>query len=360
MTRIKRRRPLFLLAPGLAIVLVLWAHAHVHADAPPPTPPSEPTTRTRPAETGAAEAGRQTVTVGLYLQNIPEIDIKSNSFNAEFYLWFRWSGDTDPTLTYQLTNAVSVSDLSQLPIYTDAAGVAKAEELPGGMHLQTFHVYGRFGQPFPLARYPFDNHDIVISIEDAKRPIGRLIHEIDVAGTAKRPDLVIPGWRLGAMQAVLGQTQFATTFGDTRTTGGGETYSRVSFVMHIDRPVVGIVSKTVIPIALILLITFGAFFCQPEDIDARLCLTITALISAVALQMTAATELPPTGSLLLLDQIYILSYVTILAVTFFCIGANRLFHAEKVERAHTLDRWAFRAVASSYFGLLIILVMRAH
>jgi hypothetical protein len=352
---------MFLIAPGCAIVLVLWAQAHVHADTPAPVPPIPPSESApgEPADPAPAAVGPQTVTVGLYLQNIPEIDIKTNSFTAEFYLWFRWQGDLDPTLTFQLTNAVSVADLSRIPIYIDEAGNPKTEMLPGGLKLQTFHVYGRFGHPFPLARYPFDAHDIVISIEDAKLPIGKLVHEIDVSGTAKRPDLSIPGWNLSAMQARLGRTQFATTFGDLRSKNNNETYSRVDFSVHIDRPVVGIVSKTVIPIALILLITFGAFFCQPSDIDARLCLTITALISAVALQITAATELPPTGSLLLLDQIYILSYVTILAVTFFCIAANRLVHADQVERAHVLDRWAFRGVAGGYFGLLILLVARA-
>jgi hypothetical protein len=353
--RTKRPRLLFLVLPAFALAMLLWAHTRVHADTPAP-PPEAPS---RPAPAPATGQPPQTITVGLYLQNIPEIDIRSNSFTAEFYIWFRWSGDIDPTLTYQVTNAVSVADMSRIPIYTDAAGNPVPEIMQDGQKLQSFHIYGRFGHPFPLAKYPFDNHDIVLSIEDAKHSNDRLVHQIDVKGTAIRPDLEIPGWTLSAMHTDLGATQFATTFGDTRTLGDHEAYSRVDFIVHIDRPVVGIVSKTIIPIALILLITFGAFFCQPIDIDARLCLTITALISAVALQITAATELPPTGSLLLLDKIYILSYVTILAVTFCAIAANRLVHAEQVERAHRLDRWAFRFIAGGYFALLIFFVARA-
>ena len=340
--------------PAFALAMLLWAHTRVRAD--PPAPADVPVRQTPAPATGGPA---QTITVGLYLQNIPEIDIKSNSFTAELYIWFRWSGDIDPTLTYQITNAVSVADMSRIPIYTDAAGNPVPEIMPNGEKLQSFHVYGRFGHPFPLAKYPFDDHDIVLSIEDAKHNNRALIHQIDVKGSAIRPDLQIPGWTLSALHSEMGATQFATTFGDTRTPDGHEAYSRVDFIVHIDRPVVGIVSKTIIPIALILLITFGAFFCQPIDIDARLCLTITALISAVALQITAATELPPTGSLLLLDKIYILSYVTILAVTFFAIAANRLVHAEKVEQAHKLDRWAFRGTATISFALLFVFVARA-
>ncbi len=356
----KRTRLLALVVPVAALAVVLWARTGVRADPPVPVP-AIPHAQAAPTTPPAAAGGpAQHVTVGLYLQNISEIDIKSNSFTAELYLWFRWTGDADPTLTYQITNAVNVTDLSQIPIYTDEAGAPRPEVMPDGHKLQTFHIYGRFGHPFPLARYPFDNHDITLSIEDAKRRSWELVHDIDVAGSAIRPDLSVPGWTLGALHAELGETRFATTFGDTRSNADSERYSRVEFTVHIDRPVVGIVSKTVIPIALILLITFGAFFCQPIDIDARLCLTITALISAVALQITAATELPPTGSLLLLDKIYILSYATILAVTFCCIAANRLVHAEQLERAHKVDRWALPVIAIGYFGLLAFFVMKAH
>ncbi len=341
--------------PLFALGMVLWAHTRVHADTPAPTTPTPQAHPTAPP----SEQPRETITVGLYLQNIPEIEIRSNSFTAELYIWFRWTGDIDPTLTFQITNAVSLSDLTKIPVYTDATGNAIPELLPGGEKLQTYHVYGHFGHPFPLAKYPFDDHDIVLSIEDAKHPNDRLVYKIDPNGNGVRPDLAIPGWTLSQMVYELGTTHYASTFGDTRSDQSGDNYSRVDFTVHIDRPVVGIVSKTIIPIALILMITFGAFFCQPVDIDARLCLTITALISAVALQITAATELPPTGSLLLLDKIYILSYVTILAVTFCCIAANRLVHDEKLEKAEKLDRWALRTTAIGYFALLIFFVLRA-
>jgi len=346
--------------PGVALAFLFWANARGHAEppsaAPPVAPaPASPAPPVAPAPSPAR--GPTSVVVGLYIQNIHEIDIKSNSFNAEFYLWFRWKGDLDPTVSYEITNAINPSEMSRIPIYTDAAGTPVPEDQPDGSKLQSFHVYGRFGHPFPLASYPFDSHDIVIAIEDAKHAADELVHEIDAAGTTMRPDLQIPGWKLGAVQFRATHSSFPTTFGDLRVKSAGELYSRVEFTVHIDRPVLGIISKTVIPLALILLITFGAFFCQPTDIDARLCLTITALISAVALQITAATELPPTGSLLMLDKIYNLSYATILAVTFATIWVNRLAHADEPERAARVDRWGFRIIGAAYFGGLALLVL---
>jgi len=351
--------------PGVALAFLLWVNTRGHAEPPAPPAPVPQVQVQSPAATpaatpAAAAPGPTHVVVGLYIQNIHEIDIKSNSFQAEFYIWFRWKGETDPTISYEIANAVNVGELSRIPIYTDATGNPVPEPQPDGSKLQSFHIYGRFGQPFPLASYPFDSHDIVIAIEDAKHAEDELVHEIDAAGTTMRPNLQIPGWKLGAVQFRATHSSFPTTFGDLRVKTAGELYSRVEFTVHIDRPVLGIISKTVIPLALILLITFGAFFCQPTDIDARLCLTITALISAVALQITAATELPPTGSLLMLDKIYNLSYATILAVTFATIWVNRLAHADQPERAAQVDRWGFRLIGAGYFGILALLVLGAR
>jgi hypothetical protein len=337
--------------PALALAVMLMARSGVWGQQPSsPTAPPATTIKPQP-KSGAAP---ETVSIGLYLQNIPEIDIKTNSFSAEFYMWFAWKGELDPTLSYELTNAVNVSELTKIPIFTDAEGNSVPETLPDGRKLQQFHVYGRFGHPFRLTGYPFDSHDITISIEDARHSVEALVHEIDVTGSNINPDLTIPGWSMSKMQSSLKRHKFATNFGDIRTGRGEDIYSKVDFTVHIDRPVVGIVSKTVIPIAIIILITFGAFFLQPNDIDARLCLTITALISAVALQFTAATELPPTGSLLLLDKIYILSYVAILATTFCCIASNRYGNAEKPKSAARVDRIGLILVAAGYFGGLLM------
>jgi hypothetical protein len=349
-------RSLRYLAPAFALLLLCLGRAvPAGTDAQPPAPPT--TKAPTPTDPNAKP---QQVTVGLYLQNVPEIDIKTNSFSAEFYLWFLWGGDLDPTLTYEFTNVVNVSELTKIPIFVDASGASAPELLPDGRHLQQFHVYGRFGHPFPLARYPFDDHEIVISLEDARSSTDALVHVLDQKGTTMRPDLVIPGWDLHPMTTAVGTHRFSSNFGDPRTGRNEDVYSHVDFMMKIERPWVGIVSKTIIPIALIILITFGAFFLQPADIDARLCLTITALISAVALQFTAATELPPTGSLLLLDKIYILSYLAILSVTFASIASNRFVHAEKPKSAAFTDRAGLWFTATAYFGALAFFVLRAR
>jgi hypothetical protein len=169
--------------------------------------------------------------------------------------------------------------------------------------------------------------------------------------------MAIPGWNLGSIGAKVSSVHFPTNFGDTRVSSGMDTYSHVEFSVHVTRPRAGLILKTLVPISIIILITFGALFCKPQDIDARLCLTITALISAVALQYTTSTELPPTGYLLLIDKVYLLSYVVILVTTFLSIFANRLESAGSPDRARRLDRQGLMGLTVLFFGGTIFLAL---
>ncbi len=299
----------------------------------------------------------QTVTVGVYLDHVPELDIKDNSYIADFYIWFLWKGDIDPTQSVEFPNVLDPQSLSKVPVYTDNGGNPKPEVLEDGRSYQSYHVQGRFWHPFPIGDYPFDEQDIALVIEDVKHSSSDLVYQVDRDGSRMRPGLSIPGWNLGSIGATVTTASFPTNFGDPRVSPGKDMYSHLEFRVHVARPIVGLMLKTMVPISIIILITFGAFFCKPEDIDARLCLTITALISAVALQYTTSTELPPTGYLLLIDKVYLLSYAVILLTTFSCIFTNRLETSGSPELASRLDRQGLIGLTILFFGGSIFFVL---
>jgi hypothetical protein len=142
---------------------------------------------------------------------------------------------------------------------------------------------------------------------------------------------------------------YASRFGDPRA-DRNRPYSHVEFGVGISRPVIGLMSKTVLPVCIIILITFGAFFCRPDSLDARLGLTMTSLIAAVALWYTTAFELPPVNYLLLIDKIYILGFLAILTTTTSSIVSSRLARNKRYEAAERLDQLAFWGMMVVYFG----------
>lgn len=310
------------------------------------------------AAAGAREAGL--VHVGMYLRALPELDLKTNSYLADFYLWFRWdrSLGVDPSQTFEFTNAVQSWDLKMQPLYTDAAGSPAPEDLGGGALYQIYHVHGRFQTPFDLHDYPFDRQTVRIELEESESLVDELTYAWDIDGETLHPGLTIPGWTVESSRAEVAGATYPTNFGDTRNRGAHDRYSRFTYLLSVERPIVGYLVKTILPITVVMLITFVCFFIELRYFEGRIGLAITGLISAVALQLTSGSELPDVGYMVLLDKIYNLSYFVIFIALAESVLAVRLSDSGHVELAKRLDRFGVIASALVFFGgsLLVTLL----
>lgn len=310
-----------------------------HEDAPPPPP------------------GPRRVYVGLYLHRVPQLDLGNNSYLADFWLWFRWQGeDLDPSSTFEFLNLYESWDVSREPVYRNEQGEAQAESLPGGWRYQVFHMHARFGHAFDVRAYPFDRQQLEFAVEDSDLDTARMIYVPDTEHTAIDPGLVIPGWSVGRLTASVVTNSYPTNFGDTRRTTGADHYSRVRFVLGVGRPVFGYALTTLLPIGIVMLITFVMFLIDPRYFEGRLGLGITSLLSAVALQLTASGNLPKTGYLVLLDHIYNLSYATILLAILQSVFSVRMHDKEQSARAKRFDLFSLAGLLLFYFGTSGLLI----
>jgi O-antigen ligase len=72
-------------------------------------------------------------------------------------------------------------------------------------------------------------------------------------------------------------------------------------------------TKTFVPIVLIVICAALMYFVRPHYVEGRIGLGITALLTLVALQLTSSAALPDVDYLMMLDKIYLLAYVFIIA-----------------------------------------------
>ncbi len=303
--------------------------------------------------------GPRRVYVGVYAFHVPQLDLSSNAYLVDFWIWFRWKGaDIDPSKTFEFMNQYEAWDLLKQPVYTDESGNAKPDALGGDWFYQVFHVQARFGRPFDVRRYPFDEQELVIAIEDTNSTVSDMVYVPDPGTTAIDPALDIPGWRLVAVRARVSETVYPTNFGDPRRPVGQDRYTRFQYSIHIARPVLGYLATTLLPVSIVMLITFAVFLIPSRYFEGRLGLGITSLISAVALQLTAAGDLPKTGYLVLLDHVYNLSYLVIFIATIESVFAVRLADSEREEASRRLDRWTLAISSTLYFGIVIALILR--
>lgn len=284
-------------------------------------------------------AAPEQVHVGVYVHHVPEIDLKTSTYLGDFFLWFRWSGDDDPTDSLELTNLADASSLQRTLIYVDENGASKPQDLGGGVKYQQVHVQGRFTHPFSIERYPFDEQDILFELEDNKRSSAEMIYVVDTVGRSTvHPGFALAGWDVGQLSLEVSEARYATNFGDARVKAEDQAFAHLRASLHVRRPVWSSLVKTIVPILIVLLITLVVFLIDGKYFDARMGLGITTLISAVALQLTSGASLPDVGYVVLLDKIYNVSYFIIFVALLESVVAVRLVDVDQAARSKRIDR----------------------
>jgi hypothetical protein len=343
-----------------ASVLLPVALAQPQPDGDPATGPSTPS---EADEEAAAEAESERsqpsgelptprpVYVGMYIFHVPELDLSTNSYLVDFYLWFRWQGDDiDPSSTFEFMNLVGGWDLMAITVYTDDEGAPAIEDLGDGWRYQVFHYQGRFGHAFDIRAYPFDSQELVVMLEDTDLVVDDMNYIVDEGTNTLHPGLEIPGWDINGVHAEIIEQDYPTNFGDTRRAPGADRYSRFRYAVRVSRPVLGYAATTLLPIAIVMLITLVMFLIESKYFEGRMGLGITSLISAVALQLIAAGDLPANGYLVLLDHVYNLSYAVIFLSLAESVISVRIHDRGEVERARRLDLLTMVAMLALFFG----------
>ncbi len=270
------------------------------------------------AQGGAQTPGPIKVTVGAYVNDIQAIDLQSHSYVVDLYVWFRWTDRSyDPTETFEFMNTFDPEAHVQTVLYDEP------QEQPDGSLYAIVRHQGAFSNKFDVAQYPFDNQAIIVAIEDSEYSNADLVFSLDDKPLTLNPDIRLPGYTVGKSHARVTAKSYATNFGDLSEPA--ETpYSRASLVVPIKRPAVSGGVKVFLPVVLIILCAMLALMLDPVHVDARIGLSITALLTLVATQFTAAGNLPEVAYLTMLDQIYIASYIFILVVIALVVRGTRL------------------------------------
>ena len=157
------------------------------------------------------------------------------------------------------------------------------------------------------------NRTLRFIIEDAEYGTESLNYVADAESVTINDEVSLPGYRIGTPRLVIVDKSYPTTFGDLNNPETGA-YSRAIFEVPITRPWQFGVFKLFLPVLIVLMCSGLALFIDPTHTEGRIGLTITALLTLVAMQITTAGSLPEVGYLTLLDMAYLLSYAYILII----------------------------------------------
>ena len=279
--------------------------------------------------------GPDKVTVGAFINDLQDIDLVSENFTVDFYLWMRWKNPAiDPSLTLesmnsegtQNTTSSSTGGVVGKPIYDEPL------DMPDGTKYQALRFQGVFSRKMNLEKYPFDTQVLEMVFEDQRSNVTQLEFVPDTPPVTKNegPSLTIPGYKVGKPILIVVPHKYPTNFGDI-SARADVPYSRIVIALPVTRDVLPYLVKLVLPIFIVILITSLIYLLPARLEDARAGIGITAMLTIVALQWTTDASLPSVEYLTMLDLVYLVSMVYILAAMVYTVVASRRNRAEMAQ-----------------------------
>lgn len=280
-------------------------------------------------------ASAQQVTLGFYPVSVYQLDMASNTYYVDAYVWLRWKGAIDPTATIEFTNMVEEWGKMQENL------LEAPKVLSDGSQYQIMRVEGRFVQPFSLADYPLDKQKLSIMVEDTTNGADVVSYVIDKENSGIGDSLQIPGWQLGGWSSQTFVHDYGSTFGEEATPSQ---YSAAQFSIEISRPLSFFYWKLLLPLFIVLSAALASLFIRPIDLDVRTALPAGALLTAIFLQKSYSDNLPDLGYLILMDKIYLVVYALIVLTlirAIFAYKASVDADAKTVDAVHATDKKLF-------------------
>jgi ABC-type branched-subunit amino acid transport system substrate-binding protein len=294
---------------------------------------------------------QQVVYTGIYLNEVPRLDIATASFTADFYLWLRYTpaqdiGDQDPS-------RIDFPDLATGTF--DPRQPVLERSLPDGSVYKLWHVRGSFKNDFDLHRYPFDHQRLVVRLFNATADSSRIVYVLDrqsfpeMSGTRSTPadtggdaEAAEPGavsffplpseflleaapdafrdltqWNAKSVQQVRDNLVTLSALGDPVLVGLERERELSGFELSVDvqRRLYTTLSKSLLPLGLITLIMFSSLYFPPQLVKEKVTVAVTAALSGVVLQTSLNTQLGAVGYNMEIDYVFYVYF----ALSLLCI-----------------------------------------
>lgn len=340
---------LSVLVAGLLVLAGMRATGPAATLGAPPVPPQRPVA----APSAAApvteqsftekELGPEEVLAGVYVSNIQSVNLATNSFDADFYVWLRWRNpDMDPTGSVEVMNPYQSWALVVTPVYD------KPQRQSDGSLLWLTRYQGSFNAPLSLSDYPFEKQNLRILIEDGVDTTQRVTYRPDADPIKLDSEVTLPGYHIGQPRIDFGEFTYESAFGQVQSTRADRTYPRITVDIPLSSPAVSGIAKTVLPIIIVLIASGLALVIPVSHIDAKISLVITSLLALVAMHWGVSSSLPDAGYLLMIDVLYLLAYAAVTAILAVSIASAWKVKSQGEQPAMVMEHRMLVAIGAAF------------
>lgn len=288
----------------------------------------------------AQEIRPDTVSVGVYITSIHDIDFREKEYAITFWLWLKYKNkDFDFLKNLEVPQAKTVEKSFSL---VDSSG----DKIYMQMKLQCV-----MKDSWRISNFPFDRQIMRVGIENSQFDSRYLIFVPDTVGNHFDPRFTLRGWSIDSCIVSNGIRSYETGFGDEKLAKPHTEYSTFRVRLAITRDASGLFWKMFLGMYIAFLIAYTCFFIHADGIDSRFGLSVGSLFAVVGNKYIIDSSLPESTSFTLVDTLHGLTLFFIFFVIAATAWSLKLVKEDKHKQARRFDMIAAQVMLLIYLGL---------
>jgi len=282
--------------------------------------------------------------------DVDKIDSAEQNFTLNLYTIFRWS---DPRLAHDGQGSV-IRKLSE--VWNPRLTIMNTQRLwantkddvevsPAGEVTYRLHVFGDFSQPMDLQEFPRDRHTFEVPVVAAGYRAGEVIFSpVKEADSFMAEKLSVADWKVSNMQSASREVVLAN----------GIKLSGFVFSFEGERLVHHYFVKAMLPLALIVMMSWVVFWIDPKQIPNQLSVAVTTVLTLIAYHIALSGRLPEIPYLTIMDKFLFSSTLLVFMSLIEVVITSHFSSTNRLEAARRIDK-----TARWFFPLLFLLATGA-
>lgn len=302
----------------------------------------------RAVERPVPASGPTKISYGVWIGDIAKIDSVEQTFRLNFLLLLRWQ---DPSLKHDGSEPKKVPLTSiwhPTLLFTNEAGSISntlpqiAEITPDGGVIYRQRLVGNFTQPLDLRAFPFDKADFHVSLVALGYGPEELRFEPDgfpasrglLEGIGMIDHVTLQDWRVTGISAQARPYEVSPDF----------EIPGISFGFSASRNYQHFVLKVLLPLLLIVMMSWAVFWIDPSDTSPQFSISVTSMLTLIAYRFTIEANVPKLPYLTRMDAFILTSSLLIFLSLIEVTTVSKLSKSGHLELGRTIDRhcrWIF-------------------
>jgi len=296
----------------------------------------------------AQRAVPDTVTTGIYITSIHDIDFKQKEFTINCWLWLKYKN-----------KAFNFAENLEVPNAKTVNKSFTTIDSSNGRIYMMMKLQCVMKDAWKISHFPFDRQKLRFFIENSQFSSEALVFKPDTLGKHFDPRYVLNGWSIDSCILQTSLKKYETAFGDDSQPKPQVTYSQFRIALGITRNAGSLFWKMFLGMYIAFLIAYTCFYIHSDGIDSRFGLSVGALFAAIGNKYIIDSALPESTSFTLVDTLHGLTLFFIFCVVACTAYSLRLVKNNKQAKAAKFDMVAAQVLLVVYIGLNCWFIMQA-